>query len=133
MPTLTTTTKSAAGIGLYSAVIVTEDSGISVTIPILSPGQPITSDYIKSLDSAINTDGCTGVRDFYRECCVIHDLGYRYRIDPWGRVIGRADVDAGLRACIQAKSWLGKLSPVSWIRWSGVRIFGRYFYHPRVK
>lgn len=124
------TTKQDSGEGSYADFVI-EVSGNFVTIPILQPEQQITSDYIKALDKAINSDGCTGVKDYFRDCCVVHDLGYRYRIDPWGRFIERSQVDAGLRTCIQSKSKFGRFSPISWIRWAGVRIFGRFLYKPK--
>ena len=103
-----------------------------IDIPILLPNQPITTDYITELDKTIKSDGCTGVKDFYRDCCVIHDLAYRYAINPWGASVSRSQADAGLRACIQSKSLLGAFSPVSWVRWAGVRIFGRFHYKPKL-
>ena len=110
------------------AVTVIEVSGISKTIPILSPEQRITFAYIKALNQAIKSDGCTGVKDYYKDCCIIHDLGYRWHIDPWGRKVTRAQVDEAFRLCIQDRSKLGKFSPISWARWSAVRLVGRFFY-----
>ena len=112
----------------FFATTVIEVSGISKTIPILSPEQQITSDYIRTLNQAIESDGCTGVKDYYKDCCIIHDLGYRWHIDPWGRKVTRAEVDEAFRLCIQSRSKLGRFSPISWARWSVVRLIGPLFY-----
>ncbi len=99
-------------------------------IPLLAKGEAITPAYIAALSSAIASDGCTMVSEIAHHCCVVHDLGYRYAIDPWGRTIDRRTTDANFRKCIQAASPLGKFSPTSWVRWLGVRVFGRFVYHP---
>lgn len=65
------------------------------------------------------SDGCTGVRDIARHCCVEHDKAY------WeGRTeADRLAADQQLRACIQEAGgpgfWL-----LSHIRYAGVRLFG---------
>ena len=105
----------------------------ATTIPVLDAGQPLTKEYVKLLDSAIKSDGCTGVKDYYRDCCVIHDLAYRGAVDPWGVSITRAQADTNLRLCIQSKSRLGVFSPLSWVRYAGVSVFGRFFYKPTKK
>jgi hypothetical protein len=100
-------------------------------IPLLEEDEEITPEYIKNLNEAISSDGCTGVVDWYKDCCIVHDLGYRYHVDPWGNVVTRSQVDANFRKCIQNKSKLKKFSPVSWLRWSAVRLLGRFFYKPK--
>ena len=122
-----TTTPLGKSEGFFAAIVI-EVSGISKTIPILSSVQQVTSNYIKALNHVIESDGCTGVKDYYKDCCIIHDLGYRWHIDPWGRKVTRAQVDEAFRLCIQSRSKLGKFSPVSWARWSAVRLIGRFFY-----
>jgi hypothetical protein len=88
----------------------------------------------------IHSDGCTGVRDWNLDCCFEHDLGYFYGKDPqdayqcylsgiknpWlvAAKSSRSSIDARFRACNQGKSKIGKLSPLSVIRWVGVRLFG---------
>lgn len=96
-----------------------------VGIPLLKAGESVSKAYIAELDKAISSDGCTDVPDFYCHCCIIHDLGYRYEIDPWGQPVTKAEVDRSLRLCMQKSSPLGKFSPISWIYWLGVRLFGR--------
>ena len=73
------------------------------------------------------SDGCTGVRDWARHCCVVHDEGYHYGLSEGDR----KRADRRLRECIhefgQTKpSWQ---KPFWWalghIRYLGVRLFGR--------
>lgn len=98
--------------------------------------QEIQAAYIKwVIEQAklVGSDGCTVVADIYLPCCYEHDLGYHYGKDPrqafrygWDRAafISRGEVDKRFRECIQAGSPVGKWSPVSYIRWLGVRIGG---------
>jgi len=83
----------------------------------------------------MGSDGCTLVSELYHPCCLEHDLGYRIGLDPrvayklgWEHapLISRAEVDKRFRQCMQQMSPAGKWSPVSWLRWAGVRI-GGYF------
>lgn len=103
-------------------------------IPLLPVGVRADNDpaYIKALSDAIDSDGCSVVSEIYHPCCVVHDLGYRHGVDPYGQRITRRQTDANFRKCIQAESSLGRLSPTSWIRWLGVRVFGRFVYNPVV-
>ncbi len=64
------------------------------------------------------TDHCSGVAEWYADCCREHDFNYRTKI------VSRAEADRRFRQCMQSKSKLGRFSPVSWVRWSGVRLFG---------
>lgn len=79
---------------------------------------------VRLIAKGLGSDGCTGVGEFYRDCCLEHDIHYRTgcRID--GTPISRAEADARFRECIQARSPWGKLSPMSWWRWAAVRLFG---------
>jgi hypothetical protein len=70
--------------------------------------------------------GCTAVPDFYKECCWEHDHAYRTGRTIEGAPISRKEADKWLRDCIQNRSKLGKFSPMSWWRWTGVRMFGRW-------
>ena len=94
-------------------------------IPILKFGDKITSKYATELKQAINSDGCTGVSEAFQECCICHDLGYKFDIDPWGNKVTRKQVDDSFRKCMQDASWLGKL--FSRWRYPVVRVFGRFF------
>ena len=74
----------------------------------------------KAID--LESDGCTGVPDFYIECCYEHDIHYRTHKTLEGQDITRAEADKQLRECIQSKSKLGIFNPMSWWRWLGVRL-----------
>lgn len=82
----------------------------------------------------VHSDGCTGVKDIYVHCCWQHDYCYQTGNDPReaykGQVvpISREEADALFKSCMQAESSLGRFSPISWIRYGVVRIFGRFFY-----
>lgn len=98
-------------------------------------------DWIKAEAKAIDSDGCSGVSDIYLNCCLEHDLGYWYGKIPasayanylqdvdeyWegATITSRSEVDKTFRQCIQSRSKVGRWSPVSWVRWVGVRLFGK--------
>lgn len=70
----------------------------------------------------IATDGCTGVPDFYLNCCILHDWFYRTHRDLYGRPATKAYADRiGMKECIRRCSWLGRFSPMAWWRWWGLR------------
>lgn len=91
--------------------------------------------WVREEAKKINSDGCSGVPDFHKDCCYEHDLGYYYGRDPrdayrmssgphqdgalWSLAgkITRSEVDARFRKC------QGDLMGL-W-RWLGVRIGGR--------
>lgn len=98
-------------------------------------------DWIEAEAKAINSDGCTLVTELFRPCCLQHDLGYYWAKDPrdayvkwlqlaienpWqeARTVGRDEVDIQFRDCIQSKSRVEHFSPISWLRYVGVRIGG---------
>lgn len=68
-----------------------------------------------------NSDGCTGVIDFYRNGCILHDFGYRTHLDFKGNKTAKEATDIMLRDYIRSKSWFGKYSPLAWWRWQGVK------------
>lgn len=105
----------------------------SYAIPILDDGQMLTAQYLLDLAKAIGSDGCTCVSELYHECCVIHDLGYSFGIDPWGRKVSKRTIDASFRRGMQERSRLGVFSPVAATRWLGVAIFGGLFRKPKCK
>lgn len=102
----------------------------AVNIPFLEENEPLTPEYVNALEKAIKSDGCTGVAEFHHKCCVVHDLGYRYHVDHTGKPATRSEVDAAFRRCMQQDSKFGRFDPISWVRWAGVRVFGRFFYKP---
>ena len=85
--------------------------------------------------AAEHSDGCTGVPDFRQACCWQHDYCYQLGLDPratfyeqQARPISRREADALFRDCCQAQSPFHRFSPLSWWRWAGVRLAGRWFY-----
>lgn len=72
-----------------------------------------------------NSDGCTGVPDFYVEACWEHDYHYRYAMTLLGDPITFEESNARFRESIQMRSRLRWFSPMSWVRFLGVRAFGR--------
>lgn len=72
----------------------------------------------------LGTDGCTGVADVYVDCCYEHDIACRTGADVNGQPATWAGAAWRLRRCIQERSRLGVLSPLSWWRWAGVRLYG---------
>jgi hypothetical protein len=79
----------------------------------------------------LSSDGCTGVTEAYQPCCHEHDIAYATGRTVEGAPVTRAEADAMFRRCIQARSPLGRLSPMAWWRWAGVRVFGAGRYHPQ--
>ena len=92
-----------------------------------TPPDPSDTEFwetVRRLALAAGSNGCTGVPDFYAYNCWLHDLHYRFGHDLSGRPLSRDDADRRLRLGIQARSLFGILSPMSWWRWFGVRLFG---------
>lgn len=71
------------------------------------------------------SDGCTGVPDFYIEACWEHDYHYRYGVTLFGEPISFQEANLRFRQAIQMRSRLRWFSPISWERWLGVREFGK--------
>lgn len=73
-------------------------------------------------------DGCSGVPDRARHCCLCHDIRYFYVETPADRL----EADLLLRACLIAMGqldpayrWLWKIH--GWLFFLGVRCFGWLF------
>ena len=79
---------------------------------------------IAEIDHFVQSDGCTGTFDFYRQCCVLHDWLYRTHRDFHGAPIGKKDADALLRSCIMHRSKFGFWNPMAHWRYWAVRKFG---------
>lgn len=73
----------------------------------------------------LKSDGCTGVADFYKECCYLHDIYYRTHLDLNGDPITKAEADKALRDCIRCKSRFGFWNPMAIWRWIGVKMFAQ--------
>ena len=74
----------------------------------------------------LDSDGCTGIPDFYLDACLEHDVHYRTHRWIDGTPIVRAEADARFRQVMQSRSMLGTASPMAWWRWLGVRLMGRW-------
>ena len=72
-----------------------------------------------------NSDGCTGVKDIYIHACWEHDFHYRYAVTLFGEPITFNEANARFRQVIQGSSKLKWFSPISWIRFAGVKMFGK--------
>lgn len=97
--------------------------------------------WIESESQAIESDGCSKVPDFYVDCCKMHDLAYYYAKCPqsafkhyladhpayWivAKNITKASADVAFRKCIQSKSALKWFSPMSWWRWTALKLAGQ--------
>ena len=82
----------------------------------------LTKNDFKMIDRFTRSDGCSGVPDFHRNGCVIHDFWYRTHRNLDGTPISKRQADAGLRAYIMSRSWFGIASPMAWWRYAGVRL-----------
>lgn len=82
-------------------------------------------DHVYAKAAQLNSDGCSYVTEAFHRCCLEHDIAYRTgrRVD--GSTISRRAADKRFRECMQMRSRFGKLSPMAWWRWAGVRLFGR--------
>lgn len=73
-----------------------------------------------------NFDGCTGVPDFYLLACLEHDLHYREHKTLYGESLTQSEADKRFRLVVQSLSYFGVLSPMSWWRWIGLSLLGRF-------
>lgn len=93
-------------------------------------GEEAYYQWVRAEAEKLGADGCTGVPDFHRDCCLEHDLAYRTGMDPraafesgqWALSISRAEADARFRTCNQKRSLLGWFAPMAWWRWAAVRL-----------
>ena len=84
-----------------------------------------TEDDIARIGLFIATDGCSGVPDFYLDCCIIHDWFYRTHRDFNGNPVSKSFADKVFLNCIRKESWLGKASPMALWRYWAVKKFGK--------
>ena len=85
-------------------------------------------DRIRAAARFIKGDHCTGVVDWFRDCCDRHDVEYYYAADIDGNKLTRAEADLRMRECIQARSGFKRWSIIAWDRWIGCRIGGWFFW-----
>ena len=79
---------------------------------------------VNGLAIQLKADGCTGVVDYLAWTCMEHDIHYRTHGMVYGHPLTKEEADYIFRVRIQQGSSFGRLSPISWIRWIGVRVFG---------
>lgn len=79
---------------------------------------------IREIAAREGFDGCTGVTNAFRDCCLEHDHGYRHRTLLDGTPITKAQADRRFFDCMKRRSRLGALSPMAWWRYLAVRWFG---------
>lgn len=83
---------------------------------------------VKNIATLLKSDGCSHVTQAYQMGCLEHDIHYRTGKDVYRKPVTRAEADTYLRWYVQMESPLGALSPMAWIRWVGVRLFGSRSY-----
>jgi hypothetical protein len=78
---------------------------------------------VRARAGELKSDGCSGpaLKGFYGDCCAEHDIHYRTHRTLDGDPITRAEADRRFRCCMQARSRLGRASPMAWWRWLAVR------------
>lgn len=99
----------------------------------IQEGEEAYYQWVRVEAAKLRADGCTGVPEFHRDCCLEHDIAYRTGFDPraafksgeWLAPITRAEADARFRKCNQERSLMGRFSPMSWWRWAAVRLMAR--------
>lgn len=89
--------------------------------------QKVKADYwqlVRDKADALGTDGCTMAGPAFRDCCRRHDLEYRLGRTLSGKFLTRKMADQRFLACMQSRSMLGWYSPIAWLRYAAVRLFG---------
>lgn len=93
---------------------------------------PRCSDYwraIRAKASMLGSDGCTDVLDLYVDACYEHDIHWRTGQTLYGVPITTAQANRRFRKVIQSRDPLGRFSPLSWWRFFGVTIGGKFMSH----
>jgi hypothetical protein len=82
-------------------------------------------DRVRAVAEGLHSDGCTLVADWYLDACYEHDIHWRTGQTLAGAKITTAEANTRFRRVIQSRSKLGRLNPVSWVRWVGVTLGAR--------
>ena len=105
---------------------------------------PLYWDWVREECDKIGSDGCTLVSEMFHKCCSQHDLAYYWGKNPksaynyyittvapdneacwrYADPVTRKEADDQFKTCIQGCSVFKRFSPLSYIRWAGVRIGG---------
>lgn len=80
---------------------------------------------IRARAKELKSDGCTCVPDFFKDCCLLHDIYYRTHKDLDGNPITKEAADLELKKCIQSRSWFKRWSPMAQWRYWAVLRFGK--------
>ncbi len=81
--------------------------------------------HIRERAKRLESDGCSGVPDFYLDACLEHDIHYRTHRWLDGLPIFKSEADERFRQVIQSRSAFGLFSPMSWWRWLAVKWAGQ--------
>ena len=79
---------------------------------------------IEAISEFIESDGCSGVPEFYHEACVVHDWYFRTHRDFDGSPISFEEANRRFKELIQKKSKFGWFSPMAQWRYLAVALFG---------
>lgn len=79
---------------------------------------------VRHIAQQLKSDGCTGVKDWYLDSCLEHDIHWRTGHTIDGHRISIGEANTRLRLVIQNRSRFGVLSPLSWGRFVGTSVFG---------
>lgn len=79
---------------------------------------------VRERAAELGSDGCSGVTNAHRDCCLEHDIAYRLHTTVDGVPLTKAEADTRFRSCLQRRSKAGALSPLAWWRYLAVRWFG---------
>ena len=93
---------------------------------------PASSPYwviVRDVAALLQSDGCTGVKDYYVDACYEHDIHWRTGRTLFGVPITTAQANERFRRVIQSRSRFGRFSPMSWARWVGVTVGARFLSH----
>lgn len=82
--------------------------------------------HVRATAKILNSDGCTGVKDYYLDSCLEHDIHWRTGRTVYGVPITKQQANERFRRVIQSRSKLGRLSPMSWWRFAAVSV-SKYF------
>lgn len=77
---------------------------------------------VRELAKELKSDGCTGVPDFFLDCCFEHDVHWRSGVTLDGNPISQMEANRELRRCIQSRSKFGFFSPLAWERFIGTTL-----------
>lgn len=84
---------------------------------------------VRKVAGILKSDGCTGVKDYFLDACLEHDIHWRTGRTVFGVSITTGQANRRFRKVIQSRSRFGRFSPMSWWRWAGVSIGAKFLKH----